>query len=214
VNRLTLIAAPLITLLLASCGDAPAPHSASTSAEPVMAETAAEPVAPGLLLDPRFEIAGDAQSLRHWTLSQHAGASSYEYDVEDGVLSLRRIGVEPWGIIQQQLDANDWAGKTMEFSADLAAELDDSYGAPFDATGLSVSALGFGPGDLPMMGKRILLAATQEPGLDLGEHGWKRHRLRFTLPEATEVDLRLSVQLTYGGELKMRSPSLVIVESN
>jgi hypothetical protein len=199
-------------LLLAACSNetfSSEAVSAAADAEPAAALPAVEP---GLLIDPGFEIAGKDVPLRHWGLYQHAGDTSYRLEVSKGSARIERTGSEPWGVLSQTLPADALAGKTLEWSVELSGELDDRYGPPFEATGLLVSVTGFGPADLPMMGSRHLLTLASEPGLPTGRLTAERHLLRFQIPEGRELQLRVGVQLTRGGVLELRAPSLTVVE--
>jgi len=199
-------------LLLAACSNE------TSSSEAVSTAADAEPAAvlpavePGLLIDSGFEIAGKDGPLQHWGIHQHAGDTSYRLEVSEGTARIERTGLEPWGVLSQTLPADALVGKTLEWSAELSGELDDRYGPPFEATGLVVSVTGFGPNDLPMMGTRHLLTLASEPGLPTGALTAERHRLRFQVPEGRELELRVGVQLTRGGVLQIRAPSLTVVE--
>jgi hypothetical protein len=201
-----------LSLLLAACSGEPAPEAGTESG-------AASPAArfaydPGLLLDPLFATPGQQadEPLQHWKLSQHAGESSYELRLGDGEIVLLRTASQPWGLLQQSLDASHLAGKTLEFSVEISAELTDEWGPPMSPTGLSVSVMGFGTHDLPMMGKRSLLELHTEPGLGPGKHDRRRHSLRFEMPEGRELELQVGILLTHGGSLNARGPSLRVIE--
>lgn len=206
----------LASLTLAACSEASDPTvniadavDPSQAAEP---SEAAEAVAPGLIRDPLFALAGESMPLQHWRLYQHAGDASYAMEIQQGEVRIKRIGVEPWGSIEQTLSADAWVGKTLEWSAELSGELGESRGEAFDASGLSVTVMGFGPSDLPMMGARHLLTLTSEPPLSTGPVAPQRYRIRFVVPEGRELELKVAVQLTRDGELRMRAPSLQVIE--
>lgn len=206
----------LASLALAACStasDSEAPAVTTESSAPAAAAgPAAEQVDPGLIADPRFEIAGVNVPLQHWKLYQHAGEASFEMRVEGNEVSLRRIGVEPWGTIEQAMPADALVGKTLEWSAELWGELGEARGEAFDATGLAVTVMGFGPHDLPMMGARHLLTQSSEPSLSTGPVARQRYAVRFVVPEGRELELKLALQLTRDGELHMRAPSLRVIE--
>lgn len=211
----------LASLALAACStasdsEAPAATAESSAvdapADPAAAKPAVGEVDPGLIADPRFELAGVEFPLQHWRLYQHAGDASYEMRVEGHEVSLRRIGVEPWGTIEQAMPADALVGKTLEWSAELWGELGEARGEAFDATGLAVTVMGFGPHDLPMMGARHLLTQSSEPPLSTGPVARQRFAIRFVVPEGRELELKVAVQLTRDGELRMRAPSLRVIE--
>jgi hypothetical protein len=193
--------AALLALPLVACSEAPD-----------SAGGAQTQVDPGLILNPRFEPGDAGVRIAHWSSSQHAGEPSYEIEGKDGVLVIRRIGKEPWGLVSQRVEASGLAGKQLEFSMELAGELEDTYGPALEPAGLVVQVMGRGAADLPMMGKRHLLVMTDDPGLPVGKHGWARRSLRFEMPEARDLELTVGVQMTEGGELRARAPQLRVLE--
>jgi hypothetical protein len=171
-----------------------------------------EPIDPGLLGDGRFERIKGQSADPVWALTQHAGPLSYTVEVKDGVARVERIGGEPWGHFSHLLRDDSLAGQWLEFSAEIRGELDDSHGEPMQPTGPSILVRGRLPGDLPMMGARILYASEAEFGLDPGSHPWRRHAYRFQVPEAVALEINTAVQLTHGGWIEIRNPRLVAVE--
>lgn len=200
----------LLTVSLVACSSGGSPTESSSLAATVDAPIALDG---GLLKDPGFAIPGELEEhpLQHWHLTQHAGEASYELRFGGSMIKLLRVGSEPWGVLQQHLDGSDFAGKTLEFSAELAGDLDDDWGPPIQATGLTVTVLGFAPQDVPMMGKRHLLVQGADPGLPAGAIDWQRHSIRFEVPEGRELELLVGVMLTRGGELRIRNPSLQVI---
>jgi len=185
---------------------AEAAETASASASVAAAEGA------GLLQNPEFVDLGKGPEQAVWSTGQHALGGSYEFTVEQGVLSIRRTGAEPWGMVAQDLSVDALAGKRLRLSMDLAADLDDSWGAPIQPSGLVVKVTGYGPNDPPMMGERILLAQVSEPGIAAGQHDWQTHSLEFEVPSGHHVSLRAGVQLTSGGVLRVRNPRLELLD--
>jgi hypothetical protein len=189
----------LLVLSLIACSDA-SRHSPS--------------VDPGLIMNPRFEPGEGAVRIAHWSSTQHAGVPSYEVEATDGTLVIRRIGKEPWALVSQSLDATELAGKQLEFSMELAGELDETYGPALEPAGLVVRIMGRSATDLPMMGKRHLLVMTDVPGLTAGRHAPARRQLRFQIPEGGDLELTVGVQLTLGGELRARAPQLRVINED
>jgi hypothetical protein len=201
----------ILLCALVGCSAGERPPGASADSEAAPAPGAAQDG--GLLKDPAFAMPGELEEhpLQHWHLSQHAGDPSYELRFGGSMIKLLRVGSEPWGVLQQHLDGSDFAGKTLEFSAELAGDLDDDWGPPIQATGLTVTVLGFAPQDVPMMGKRHLLVRGSDPGLPTGSIDWQRHSIRFEVPVGRELELLVGVMLTRGGELRIRNPSLQVI---
>lgn len=167
------------------------------------------------LLNPQFSdvdpVSGEPTN---WSLSAHATTGSYQMSARDGVLSLRRVGPEVWGLVSQNVPTAGLEGKTVEFSVDVKASLTNEYGdEPFDKTDLQVVLRGVRAGSNALFGKADLVIE-QGPGMDIGERDWHRRSLRFRVPaanEATHLELIVSMQLTRGGDLWFRDPSLKVV---
>lgn len=55
---------------------------------------------PELITDPLFATINDVAS--QWRYRQHAGAQSFSLEAEDGVLTFKRVGPEPWAILDRK----------------------------------------------------------------------------------------------------------------
>lgn len=206
--------APLLVFGLVACSG-PSDSGASSSEAVAGASSEKAPsgeIVPSLVQDPGFTEHDGEGHWTHWRLYQHAGDTSYTLSVKDGIATIERVGIEPWGQIRQAMAADALVGKTLEWSVELSGDLNDSYGEPFQATGLWVSVMGFGTHDLPMMGARHLLTLYSDPGLSPGPVAPARQRLRFVVPEGSELQLEFGVVLTHGGQLHVRAPQLTVVE--
>jgi hypothetical protein len=62
-----------------------------------------------------------------------------------------------------------------------------------------------------MMGRRHLLTLLSDPGVPVGETDWQRYALEFEVPQGRALELIAAVQLSHGGRLRMRAPSLVVL---
>lgn len=180
--------------------------SATALADQATAETEDQwtPPDPGLLKDPTFD-ARERGERRVWFESQHAGEKSFEFKAEDGILSITRIGIQPWGIARQTIKIADLAGKTLEFSADVSGEFIESQREKMDGTGLSIKVT---QGN----SRRIMLMEDAEPALSVGTHDWQRQSVRFKVPEKAGK-LQLGIFMGLDGTLRVRGPSLHIVEA-
>ena len=195
----------------------PAMDCAASETSSSAVSTSSAPSKPGrnYLLNPQFSdvdpVSGEPAN---WSLSAHATIGSYQMSARDGVLTLRRVGPEVWGLVSQNVPTAGLEGKTVEFSVDVKANLTDEYGdEPFDKTDLQVVLRGVRAGSNALFGKADLVLE-QGPGMDIGERDWHRRALRFRIPaanEASSLELRVSMQLTRGGELWFRDPSLKVV---
>jgi len=79
---------------------------------PLHADTPPAP-APGdnLLVGVAFERDPEtAAPLPPWVASQHSGEPSYEFVVNDGVLTIRRIATQPWGQVTHAFDFGPFRG--------------------------------------------------------------------------------------------------------
>lgn len=173
-----------------------------------------QPAEPGFIQNPLFADPSGGNGVgKPWATIQHAGEPSYLFTVRDGVLRIERVGSQPYGKVIQVLPAEKLRGKTLAFSAELSGNLEplDNPSVPWaDATGLEVIVKGYsGKKALRMLGKRVLLNATSEPGLTPGELDWTRQRVVFQVPEQA-TDVVVGIRLVLNGVLEARSPSLVI----
>jgi hypothetical protein len=193
-----ILATAITTLILAAC-------TSSESLEPERT-----PPDPGLLLDASFVLEADDRRFA-WNFIQHAGEDSYIFETADGVLEIRRIATQPWGLAAQRLSARGLEGAVLEFSAELSGSL-TALGRPeIEVTGLAVNVRGISPLIPFSVGKSTLLSANVEPGLSVGEHDWHRQSLRFDVPPGA-TDIEVGIQHGLGGTLRVRWPSLVVLE--
>lgn len=184
-------------------------------------EKAVEPyVAPsaGLIKNQQFAL-DDRGRLASWVLIQHSSTiPSYKADGGNGTLSLARIGEEPWGFIRQSIGrkrSKNLQGKTLEFSAEIAGDFTGEYGVPINAAGLSVLIKGFPEGANRLLGARNLFSELVPVTLEPGSFGWERYAVSFSVPAGDGVyisTIELSFIMTLGGVMKIRGPSLVVIE--
>lgn len=170
---------------------------------------------PGLIQEPQF---GDEQGrlLRPWSFSQHAGDPSYEYRIDMGTMTIRRIDVEPWGKLGQRISLEELEpGETLEFEVEMLPELSEEYGEPMVPTGLEVNVRGYaGNADLPrspMMGSARLLSERLPVERVESHPEWAVYTLQFDLPEGA-TRLEVAVVMSMGGALHLRRPSLRVVD--
>ncbi|WP_409524909.1 hypothetical protein [Nitrincola sp. MINF-07-Sa-05] len=164
-----------------------------------------------LLSSDIFETHATGVLDRPWRASQHSSHPSYNFGVEDGVVTIERYDFEPWGQISQRIDARPFAGKTLEFSAELAGEFNLEFGEEFEPTGLGVVLHGVHEDPrYRMMGSMILKTPNAALGATEGVYDWTPLSVSFEVPEnATTMDI--SVLMALGGKLKARNPRLRLV---
>lgn len=173
--------------------------------------------APGLIRNQSY-MYSDAGKLAGWKVAQHAEQGSYVVSSEGGVLSLTRVGEEPWGAVMQSVKRKDLPGllgATLEFSVDVSGVYTDEYGEPMHEPSLSVLVQGFPLGAKRMLGARSLLVDRVSVVSEVGDVDWSRHKLRFTVPSEVGLmltKLEVSLVMTRGGVMKVRGPSLVLVD--
>ena len=173
---------------------------------------------PGLLAVPGF-AGEDGRLQRPWSFVHHASLGSYRLSIDDGVVAIERTGPEPSATLAQSLPAQtvaEIAGRTLVFSADLKARLEeDTWGTPVSPTGMVVRIHSPPAGGANHLSARLGTGRQQSERLDLSpsaqmEH-WQRHELEFDVP-ADAQRLTVSFAMTAGGVLEIRNPSLTIVE--
>lgn len=200
-------------LLVSACDDS----ARDVIKEPVDEPIAYVPPSGGLLSNPQFELT-EHGVLADWKLLQHTGPKSYQLNVGDGVASITRIDQEPWGTLVQVFRgqrALALQGHLVEFSAEVAGEFTDAYGAPISPAGLNVTIRGLPKGANPFLGASILFNEVVPVVPTVGAMPWQRYALQFEVPavaEVSSVEIDLSFTMTYGGTMKIRGPSFTLVE--
>src|SRR5690606_12635684 len=135
----------LASLLLVACNndgddDVAVNPPDNGTPQPPEPEAPYEPPPAGLLKN--AALVSDSRGLpMEWSFQQHANHSSYTLMAAEGVVTIARIGDEPWGILRQAFGAQEvepLLGKTLEFSADISGEFTDEYGEPMEPPGLTV----------------------------------------------------------------------------
>ncbi|WP_041522282.1 hypothetical protein [Gilvimarinus agarilyticus] len=198
-------------LLVASCERNESVDNAGNASPDIAAEEYVAPD-PGFIKNPGFSREGG--DIAEWSMIQHAGEKSFDYTTEAGVLTITRTDIQPWGMIRQSLDRKDTKplqGKTLEFSAELSASLNDEFGAALDPSGLRVRIKGVKRGSPAMLGTAILLTDDQAIAGTKGDLPWQRYALQFKVPaetEASNLSIELSVMLASGGSIAVRGPAL------
>lgn len=159
-----------------------------------------------LLVDPRFETVSNAEG-SNWSVIQHTGERSYEWNAEDGVLSARWLGPEIDGHVAQMIPARGLEGKSVRFSVELSGDLEAIEGVPRELSGLQVEVQGMVPGLPRALGIGPLFTLAGSPPVEPGKFGWMVQEIVFEVPqEATHI--RVSIGLGMDGVLRFRNPVL------
>lgn len=156
-----------------------------------------------------FESDQFGRLVGNWVPMQHSSNTSYEFRVEDGVLSILRTGEEPWGQVFLRFEPDALLGSMAEFSVEVAGEFTDAYGEPFEATGIAV-VVEASSADLRqrMMGVRSQFEYENDWDAGVGKHDWTMLDLGFEVPENAS-SIQLYIKMTMGGVLHVRNPRLV-----
>ena len=177
---------------LASCA-APPGVSGSSSSNDVVCEGA-----PELITDPRFATITEVGS--QWRYRQHAGAQSFSLEAEDGVLTFKRVGPEPWAIFRQSITDERLDGATIRFTVELQGNISPDVTHGFEPKAGLFLQIGRHPD--AFMGD-------QDPGT--GQWDWQSYSVTETLPVGVNS---LNVGFIYQageGAIEARNPSLVLV---
>lgn len=177
-----------------------------------------EPHDPGLIRAPGFtEPSG--RLARAWQFAHHASNDSYRLSVDDGAVTLERVGREPWARLAQEIDRqrlHEAAGRRMAFSMDLRADLDDSvYGKPIEPTGLMARVWQKPEAGGSMVNAMVSSPRSRDVRLGLAPDAqipqWERHSLVFSVPDNVSR-IEVSAVLSTGGKLALRNPSLQVID--
>ena len=151
------------------------------------------------LRDADFALEQQDPRSTHWVGLQHAGETSFEFTFEDGELSMKKIGTQPWGILRQKLRNSDLGGARMAFAAEIKLDL----------TGEGVGAFPVG-GGLELTARsgrnRILLHSQLNHKPRLGKTQWQRVQVIIDIPQNTKV-IDLSFLHQASGVMQIRNPS-------
>ena len=177
---------------LASCA-APPGVSGSSSSNDVVCEGA-----PELITDPRFATITEVGS--QWRYRQHAGAQSFSLEAEDGVLTFKRVGPEPWAIFRQSITDERLDGATIRFTVDLQGDVSPDVTHGFEAKA----------GIFLQIGRRPdAFMGDQDPGT--GQWDWQRYSVTETLPVGVNSLNVGFIHQAGEGAIEARNPSLVLV---
>lgn len=132
-----------------------------------------------------------------WVYSQHTGESSFRITTIDGVVSMERVGEEPWMLLKQTLQSERIAGTTLVFTAELKGEaLQGHFG--FEPKAGLFGRIG--------TGGRAKMAPHQP---NSGSWDWQTFSEKISLP-ATVDRIQVGFLHQTGGVLYARNPSLQI----
>lgn len=179
--------AGLLCLLLSACGEQAADNTCKA-------------VGDNRLQDPLFSALKVPRMQRHWQSAEHAAGRSFTYEATDGVVTIEKIGVEPWMILTQSPDPGPLAGKVVEFSADIKFELETPKEPHAYEPG----------GGLVLMAREndeVVLNSTLDHEPKMGMHDWQTVRIVVALPRGLDY-LQVGFMHHAGGVLRARNPVL------
>jgi len=181
-----------LAMLLTSCGDTTDPDVCRQLGD-------------NLLQDADFALEKQSRRSQIWSALQHAGEPSFEFIIEDGELTINKIGTQPWGIFRQRLRTNELGGTRMAFTAELKMDLspDGSRMHPIGG-GLNLTARSGN--------NRILLQSKLNHEPRLGKTDWLPVRVIVDIPERTEI-IELGFLHQASGVLQVRKPSFHRVDA-
>jgi hypothetical protein len=203
-SRSTAAAALAFVALAAHAGEATRPR-------PVPPERAAKPIASVPLANPGFEsgASGATGAPEGWLAGQHAGAVSYTFTLDaessrTGQRSLRidNVGPEPYGTVDQSIDASPLRGKTLRFSAWLRTR--DVTGNRFgNGAGLRLQT---------MRGGYVVEQAQMRGDAVAGTTDWARYEVRLRVADTTE-QIDVGVHLFGPGTVWVDDAALDVVDA-
>jgi len=161
-----------------------------------------------LIRDANFSQPGNGRRLEHWTSAQHAGENSYRTVIEDGVLTVEKIGTQPWFVFRQRIDTPGLAGKRLALNAELSLELSSPARDRGLAEGggllLTARSRAGGKG-------KVLMSAPLLNEPRIGRVDWHSAQIVVQLPEKTR-SVEVGFLLQADGTLQVRKPSLYQVD--
>ena len=178
---------------LASCA-VPSGVSGSSSSNDMACEGS-----PELITDPRFATLTEAAS--QWQYHQHAGVQSFSVGAEDGVLTFKRVGPEPWATFRQSITDERLDGATIRFTVDLQGNVSPDVTHGFGAKAGLFLQIGRRPD--AFMGD-------QDPGT--GQWDWQSYSVTETLPVGVNLVNVGFIHQAGEGAIEARNPSLVLID--
>ena len=165
-----------------------------------------------LLKNPAFE--STESGIEAWSYSQHAGDISYEYEGREGVLTIRRTGVEPWGLLAQKLQAQPLAGQTLQLTLEVQGDFAVTDAPVFEPASVNLSVQGWSQNPaMRFMGLQMLGESRYQLPQDLPGGSWQPVELRLVVPE-TAVSVELTLVMGYQGEMRVRNPILRVAAAD
>lgn len=159
-----------------------------------------------LLQDADFALEKQDGRSKSWGTLQHAGERSFEFTIENGELTIKRIGIEPWGIFRQRLRTNDLGGARMAFTAELKMDL--------SSDGMEMPPIGGGLNLTARSGNnRVLLQSKFNHEPRLGKTDWQPVQVIVDIPETTAT-IELGFMHHASGVLQVRKPSFHHVDAD
>jgi len=178
-------------LMLIACGRAPQEEGC------LLAEK-------NLLEDADFSLEAESSRSTFWTGIQHTGEKSFTVGFADAIVSIEKVGSQPWFLYRQRLKAGDFAGQKIAFSAEVrligrAAAAAEREGRP---GGIKLAVL---PGGRSQLRLEQRLEAGRQP------EEWQSLQLIAQLRPNTET-VELGFLHESDGVLQVRRPSLRLVD--
>ena len=160
-----------------------------------------------LLANVDFGSSAPSANLRPWSSGQHAGEKSFSTRVDNDVLTIDRIGTQPWFRFSQTPQAMKLRGASMVFRSEIRLALDtDSPRLGFDPGG-GLQVLVWGDPDPITGGDRLVFDSTMAHEPRLGTTDWMEVSVAFTVPP-TATRMRVGFVHQANGSMQVRNPGL------
>ena len=183
----------LIVCALIACAVPSAPSGSTTASGISCGAT------PELITDPTFTTINDADS--EWRFRQHTGDQSFTIVAQAGIVTFKRVGSEPWGLLTQTITDKRLGGATIRYTADLKGNVSPDVTHHFGAKAGLFLRIGKNPD--AFMGD-------QDPGN--GQWDWQTFSVTRTLPVGENSVSVGFIHQAGEGAIEARNPSLVIVD--
>lgn len=191
--RLTRLCILACSALLAACATEPDKNPCAPSGK-------------NYLGDADFALEEHDSRSKYWGALQHAGERSFSYSVKEGVLSIKKIGEQPWFLFRQRLRTTELSGQTVIFTAQArwSTTLPDYQPLSSDS-GLALTALA-------ASGKILLQSAQAHTPLELNAD-WQTLLVVVEIPTGTRT-IEAAFMHQAEGTLQVRNPQLTITKGN
>ena len=154
-----------------------------------------------LIEDPGFTTVGGSRRERKWLASEHGAGGSFEHSVNNGVLTIKKTGVEPWFLFSQMIDRKDIKGKKFVYGAEIKLNVKPDSGNHAFKQGAGLTLTAF-------QNNKPVVRSMMDHEPHLGTTEWESVQTVVELPMGVET-VRVGIIHQAKGAIRVRKPYLM-----